>query len=193
MPNAFNTTNSKYAYRQWIWLIYLGLCNIGVLWAIFIHINGGLLAKAQSSPIFLWWWMRLLIALLNNIWLFISLLIGSYLKLQDLLSFWVLKMVQHNQHGICANVTWHVKMSPMPFSQIQGELAWSGLWKRFLPISLSCIYKMLVACANDNKGRSIFISWMLYSSLLCQTLLIAIKTSHSRYRKCYSPLYGLVP
>ena len=34
---------------------------------------------------------------------------------------------------------------------------------------------MLVVCASDNKGRSVFISRMLRSSLLLQTPFIAIE------------------
>ena len=33
-----------------------------------------------------------------------------------------------------------------------------GLWKQLLPTIVECIYKMLVACASDNEGRSLFIS-----------------------------------
>ena len=39
---------------------------------------------------------------------------------------------------------------------LQGMLAWVGLWRQLLSATSSWIYKMLVACASDNKGRSLF-------------------------------------
>ena len=66
------------------------------------------------------------------------------------------------------------------------ELVFVG---NFCQTTYECIYKMLVACVIDNEGRSILISWMLCSSLLLQTLLIAIKTQHSWYTKTSSLLY----
>ena len=83
-----------------------------------------------------------------------------------------------NLHGIRENVIWHAIMSQMLFSQIQGRSAWIGLWRQFLPTTFGCINKMLVTCASDNKRISVFISWMLCSSLLFQTFLIAIKNIH---------------
>ena len=64
-------------------------------------------------------------------------------------------------------------MSQMPFSWIQGRPAWFGLWRQLMPTT--CIHKVLVACASDYEGRHLFISRMLCSSLLLQTLLIPIK------------------
>ena len=90
------------------------------------------------------------------------------------------------QHDICENVTWHAKMS-------QVRRAWIGLWRQLLPTTSGCIYKMLVAYESDIEGMNSFMSWMLCSSLVFQTLLIAIKTSHSWYEKAYPLLHELVP
>ena len=78
------------------------------------------------------------------------------------------------QHGICENIMRHAKMSQMLFLRIQWRLAWIGLWRQLLPPTSGCVYKMLVACASDNKGRSFIISWMLCASLLLQGTQIHI-------------------
>jgi hypothetical protein len=70
-------------------------------------------------------------------------------------------------------------MPQILLSQIQGRPPWIGLWWQLLPTTLTCVYKMLVACASDTEGRSLFISRMLCSSLLLQTLLIPNKTKHN--------------
>ena len=62
------------------------------------------------------------------------------------------------KHGIHENVTWHAKMSQLLFSRIQGKPACIGLSRQLLPTTHGFIYKMLVACASDNKGRSLLIS-----------------------------------
>ena len=61
------------------------------------------------------------------------------------------------------------------------ELVFGGSFANYI----LCIYKLLIACASDNEERSPFISWMFCSSLLLQTLLIAIQKSHSWYEKYF--------
>ena len=58
-------------------------------------------------------------------------------------------------HGICENITWHAKMSQMPFSRIQGNTNLNWFFEATMPTIFGCIYKMLVACASENKGRSL--------------------------------------
>ena len=48
------------------------------------------------------------------------------------------------------------KCHKLLFSWIQGRPAWIGLWRQLLPTTFDCVYKMLVACASDNEGRSLF-------------------------------------
>ena len=45
----------------------------------------------------------------------------------------------------------------MPFSQIQGRLTCISLWRQLFLATCRCIYKMLVVCVSDNKGRSLLL------------------------------------
>ena len=56
------------------------------------------------------------------------------------------------QHGIYENIKWHAKMSQMLFFSNTRK---AGLNWQFLPTRSQSIYKMLVICASDNKGRSL--------------------------------------
>ena len=89
-------------------------------------------------------------------------------------------------------IIWHAKISQMLFSTIQERLTWIGLWSQRLPYTSRCIYKMLVACTHDKKGRNLLTPWMLcffYYLKQCD----GNQTWHSWYKNIYFLFYELIP
>jgi hypothetical protein len=110
-----------------------------------------------------WWWAHS-----HTYWLFtrsrflsFNVLNGKQFDAQKLGLFIV--------HGIHENVTWHVKMSQMPFSQMKGTPTQISLWRQLFLTTCGCIYKMLVTCATVNKDNKYLhkhdIAWELVNGV----------------------------
>ena len=60
-----------------------------------------------------------------------------------------------NKHSIHENATWYATNAIFSNTR-KANLNWS--LKVALPTTFGCVYKMLVACASDEEGRSLFTS-----------------------------------